>query len=119
MIMKRIAAAGAALVLVLALTAAEDVTAVVGARVLTGTGVEIENGTVLIEGGRIKAVGKAGEVPVPAGARVVDARLEQRPRQLGGALVEPRRQRGVDGGDARQRRRRRGQPVPAHPAHRP
>ena len=73
MIMKKMAVAGAALVLVLALTAAEEVTAVVGARVLTGTGVEIENGTVLIEGGRIKAVGKAGEVPVPAGARVVDA----------------------------------------------
>ena len=76
---------GAALGLALALTGAMaggamrsaeaqegGVTAVVGAHVLTGTGVEIENGTVLIEGGKIKAVGKTGEVPVPAGARIVD-----------------------------------------------
>ncbi|MBN2265266.1 MAG: amidohydrolase family protein [Candidatus Aminicenantes bacterium] len=55
-------------------TASEDgVTAVIGARVLTGSGLEIENGVVLIEAGRIKAVGKAGEVAVPEGARVVDA----------------------------------------------
>lgn len=75
-----------ALGLVLALTGAPDggtaradaepvdeVTAVVGARVLTGAGLEIENGIVLIEGGKIKAVGKAGEVAVSDGARVVDA----------------------------------------------
>ena len=54
---------------------AEDatMTAVVGARVLTGTGLEIENGVVLIEGGRIKAVGPAAAVAVPAGARTIDA----------------------------------------------
>lgn len=86
MTLNKVLTAGAALGLALALTGtmaggamrfAEaqegDVTAVVGARVLTGTGVEIENGIVLIEGGKIKAVGKAAEVPVPADARVVDA----------------------------------------------
>lgn len=40
-------------------------------RVLTITKGTIEGGTVLIEGGKIKAVGK--DVPVPAGAEVVDA----------------------------------------------
>jgi imidazolonepropionase-like amidohydrolase len=83
---RRIAAAGAALGLALALTGAiwgeaarpgpapeAGVTAVVGARVLTSTGLEIENGIILIEGGKIKAVGKAGEVAVPAGARVIEA----------------------------------------------
>jgi imidazolonepropionase-like amidohydrolase len=84
--LRRIAAAGTALGLVLALsgfardgtarvdeTLDDGVTAVVGARVLTGTGTEIENGIILIEGGKIQAVGKAGEVPVPDGARMVDA----------------------------------------------
>ena len=67
--------AGAALALALALTAGPEsvVTAVVGARVLTGTGLEIENGVVLIEGGKIKAVGPAASVPVPPGAKIVDA----------------------------------------------
>jgi len=85
MIKKSVAIAGTALGLGLALAAgappgavrpaqsADGVTAVVGARVLTGTGLEIENGVVLIEGGKIKAVGPAASVPVPAGARVVDA----------------------------------------------
>jgi imidazolonepropionase-like amidohydrolase len=84
--LRRIAAAGTALGLVLALsgfardgtarvdeTLDDGVTAVVGARVLTGTGTEIENGIILIVGGKIEAVGKAGEVPVPDGARMVDA----------------------------------------------
>ncbi len=67
--------AGAALALALALTAGpgSEVTAVVGARVLTGTGLEIENGVVLIEGGKIKAVGPAASVPVPPGAKVFAA----------------------------------------------
>jgi imidazolonepropionase-like amidohydrolase len=86
MIARKIAAAGMALGLVLSLSGAvrtgaaragtapeEPVTAIVGARVLTGTEVEIENGVVLIAGGKIKAVGKAGQVPVPEGARVVEA----------------------------------------------
>ncbi|HPW17179.1 MAG TPA: amidohydrolase [Candidatus Aminicenantes bacterium] len=85
---RTIVLAGAALALVLASagasappgpgaragTAAEaGVTAVVGARVLTGAGAEYGNGVVLIEGGRIKAVGPAASVPVPAGAEVFDA----------------------------------------------
>jgi imidazolonepropionase-like amidohydrolase len=67
--------AGAALALALALAAGPEsaVTAVVGARVLTGTGLEIDNGVVLIEGGKIKAVGPAASVQVPPGAKVVDA----------------------------------------------
>jgi imidazolonepropionase-like amidohydrolase len=48
--------------------------AIVGGKVLTITGGTIEGGTVLIEGGKIKAVGAAGEVAVPAGAGIIDAR---------------------------------------------
>jgi len=44
-----------------------------GGRIVPVAGPEIEDGAVLIEGGKIKAVGKAGEVAVPAGAEVVDA----------------------------------------------
>ena len=46
--------------------------AITGATVLTGTGTQIENGTVLVKDGRIEAVG-AG-LPVPAGYETVDAR---------------------------------------------
>lgn len=45
--------------------------AIKGGRILTMTGVVIENGTVLIENGKIKAVGH--NVGVPEGARVIDA----------------------------------------------
>jgi len=45
-----------------------------GARIITMQGDEvIENGTLVVEGNRITAVGEAGEVQVPAGAHVVDA----------------------------------------------
>ncbi|HYE49692.1 MAG TPA: amidohydrolase [Azospirillaceae bacterium] len=47
-------------------------TAIVGATLLTGTGEEIADGTVVMEGGRIVAVGRG--VAVPAGATVIDAR---------------------------------------------
>lgn len=47
-------------------------TAIVGATVLTGTGTQIDNGTVLIRDGRIEAVAP-GAAP-PAGYEVVDAR---------------------------------------------
>ncbi len=51
--------------------------AITGARILTmsgdGAGV-IENGTIIIEGDRIAAVGPGGEVSIPAGATQVDAR---------------------------------------------
>jgi len=49
--------------------------ALVGGRVVTMKGGEIlENATVVVEGNRIKAVGPAGRVPVPPGARVVDVK---------------------------------------------
>lgn len=48
---------------------AQEVTAIVGGRVHTGTSV-IENGTVVMRDGRIVSVGTGG---APAGARVVDA----------------------------------------------
>jgi len=53
--------------------AGPGVLAVVGGRVLTGTGVEYENGVILVEAGKIKAVGPAASVPVPPGAQVVEA----------------------------------------------
>ncbi|HEX6939542.1 MAG TPA: amidohydrolase family protein [Longimicrobiales bacterium] len=47
--------------------------ALVGARVITMRGDEvIENGTVVVEGNRIAAVGPASQVSVPRGARVID-----------------------------------------------
>jgi imidazolonepropionase-like amidohydrolase/Tol biopolymer transport system component len=47
--------------------------AVVGARLVTMRGDEvIEDGTVVIESNRIRAVGRRGEVTVPAGAYVID-----------------------------------------------
>jgi len=46
--------------------------AITGATVLTGTGTQVENGTVLVKDGRIEAVG-AG-LPAPAGYETIDAR---------------------------------------------
>jgi imidazolonepropionase-like amidohydrolase/Tol biopolymer transport system component len=52
----------------------QGVVAVVGGRVVTMKGDEvIEDGVVLVEGHRIKAVGPRASVTVPAGAHVVDA----------------------------------------------
>jgi imidazolonepropionase-like amidohydrolase/Tol biopolymer transport system component len=52
--------------------------AVVGGRIVTMAGARgdevIEDGTVILEGNRIKAVGPRGSVAVPAGAYVVDAK---------------------------------------------
>ncbi len=50
---------------------AKGTVAITGGTVVPVTGEPIENGTVLIEDGRIAAVGPA--LPAPAGARVVDA----------------------------------------------
>ncbi len=50
--------------------------ALTGARILTMAGNDagaIDNGTIVITGDRIVAVGPAGSVPVPAGAKVIDA----------------------------------------------
>ena len=66
--------APAALVLALpALAAAQPAPlAIRGARVVTVSGPVIEKGTVLVEHGRIAAVGADADVSVPAGATVVD-----------------------------------------------
>jgi imidazolonepropionase-like amidohydrolase/Tol biopolymer transport system component len=49
--------------------------ALVGARIITMDRKEaIENGTIVVEGNRIVAVGPSGSVPVPAGAKRIDAR---------------------------------------------
>src|SRR5512140_3635144 len=45
--------------------------AIVGGRVLTITRGEVDGGTVLVDGGKIVAIGR--DVPVPANADVVDA----------------------------------------------
>ncbi|NQD35678.1 amidohydrolase family protein [Permianibacter sp. IMCC34836] len=51
------------------------VTAITGARLVTMNGDEvIENGTIVIENNRISAIGKTGEVAVPAKAVLVDGK---------------------------------------------
>ncbi len=53
--------------------APSGVVAFTGGRVVTMNGAEIiEDGVVLVEGSRIKTVGKRGEVAVPAGAKTID-----------------------------------------------
>lgn len=47
--------------------------AITGGRVVTGTGDVIQNGTVVIDGGLIAAVGSADTVQVPAGAWILEA----------------------------------------------
>jgi imidazolonepropionase-like amidohydrolase len=61
----------AALLLGLSQVAAAQTTAFVGGRVIDGTGKVIDNGTVVITGAKITAVGPAS-TPVPAGATRVD-----------------------------------------------
>ncbi len=52
---------------------AEDVIAVRAKRLHTSAGPAIENGIVILRGGKIEAVGPASRVPAPSGARVLDA----------------------------------------------
>ncbi len=53
---------------------ASNVVVFTGGRVVTMKGDEvIDDGVVVVEGNRIKAVGRKGEVPIPAGAKTVDA----------------------------------------------
>ncbi|MBT6328532.1 MAG: amidohydrolase, partial [Kordiimonadaceae bacterium] len=47
-----------------------QMTAITNAHILTGDGGEIESGTVLMDGGKIVAVGTG--VSIPAGANVID-----------------------------------------------
>ncbi|HTV23038.1 MAG TPA: amidohydrolase, partial [Polyangiaceae bacterium] len=51
---------------------ASPVTALVGATLMTGTGVEIADGTLTFADGRILALGPRASVTVPDGARVID-----------------------------------------------
>jgi imidazolonepropionase-like amidohydrolase len=54
---------------------AAPVTAIVGGRLIDGTGKPaIENSVVILRDGRIAAAGPAASTPVPAGAQVIDAR---------------------------------------------
>jgi len=50
---------------------APGVYAIKGAKVYTISGAPIENGTVIIRGGRIAAVG--ANIEIPAGAQIIDA----------------------------------------------
>ena len=50
-----------------------QVKAFTGARIYDGTGASlVPNGTIVVEAGRIKAVGPAGKVQIPAGAQRID-----------------------------------------------
>jgi len=52
----------------------QGIVAFTNARIITMKGDEvIENGTIVVEGNLIKAVGRTGEVAVPAGAKIIDA----------------------------------------------
>jgi imidazolonepropionase-like amidohydrolase len=51
-----------------------QVTALVGGRLIDGTGRVIENGTVVLDGARIVAAGPAATIAVPAGATRVDVK---------------------------------------------
>lgn len=51
----------------------DEVFVIRGARVHTLAGEPIENGTIVIRGGRISEVGSASDVTVPSGADVIDA----------------------------------------------
>jgi imidazolonepropionase-like amidohydrolase len=53
--------------------AAKKVIAITGGRLLTVSHGTIENGVLLIDDGKISAVGEAGKVTIPAGAEIVDA----------------------------------------------
>lgn len=57
-----------------AASAQEKSIALVGGRVLPITGAPIENGVLVVQQGKIVAVGPAGEVAVPPGAETVDAK---------------------------------------------
>ena len=52
--------------------AASTATAFEGARIIVGDGTVIDNGTLVVDGGEITAVGAAGSVTVPAGASRVN-----------------------------------------------
>jgi len=52
---------------------ADEILVVQGGRLIDGTGrTPIDNSTILIQGGKFTAVGRSGEVEIPAGAEVID-----------------------------------------------
>ncbi len=54
---------------------AEEILVVQGGKLIDGTGrPPIDNSTIVIQGGKFTAVGRSGEVAVPAGAQVIDVR---------------------------------------------
>jgi imidazolonepropionase-like amidohydrolase len=55
-------------------SSAPKVIAIQGGKLLTVSHGTIENGVLVIEDGKITAVGEAGQVKIPAGARIVDAK---------------------------------------------
>src|SRR5450432_3079232 len=50
--------------------------AIKAGRILTVTNGTIENGVIVVQNGKIIALGKQGEVAIPAGAEVIDASNE-------------------------------------------
>lgn len=72
MLLSRLAAALVLIGSVAAHASAQNL-AIKGGRVHLGTGASIENGIVIIRDGKIAAVGKAADVPVPDGVRVLEA----------------------------------------------
>ncbi len=72
-------ALGSALILILtpapaAVAPGDKPIAYTGARILTAVGAPIDNGVLLVQQGKILAVGAAPETPLPQGAEVVDLR---------------------------------------------
>lgn len=70
---------------------AKEVIVIKAGRVHTGSGEPIENGVVVIRGGKIAAVGKAGEVEEPNGAKVY------RTTQVTPGLIDPMTVAGLSG----------------------
>ena len=67
------ASLGLTILMVMGWAGAQDKPVVLrGGKVLTVTHGVIDNGAIVMEGGRITAVGDAGTIHVPAGARVID-----------------------------------------------
>ncbi|HEV2117711.1 MAG TPA: amidohydrolase, partial [Terriglobales bacterium] len=72
MLERRTAAIVTTILFLAGLTATAQTIAITGGRVLTISHGVIENGTVLVENGKIAAVGR--DVKIPSGAQVIDAR---------------------------------------------
>ena len=72
--MKRVTLFAVLVVLSATASAAADTVAVVGATLIDGTGAEpVKDSVLLIDGGKISAVGPRGKVAIPAGVRQIDA----------------------------------------------